>query len=467
MSTVVTELSRPDLSRAGRRRLIASLSVSQLLDRRAFLWRTFLLAGVAASGPLLTACGGGSSGGSGGGVAPRQNGRFANLGPLGEPNEFGVRLPEGFTMRIIAQATKPVADTGYRWHIFPDGGGVMPREGGGWYYISNSEVPGVGSIGFAIPELAPLTDPLEFLVPGLGGTSVIAFAADGTITDAYRILSGTTFNCAGCVTPWRTWLSCEEIPEGLVWECDPTGREKAVSRPTLGKFAHEATAVDDARKVIYMTEDHPSGRFYRWLPAEGDWPEGAARPALKNGRLQVMQVVGEGVVSALERPQPVVWVDALKPTQAQYRNRVADSTPFDGGEGLWIHDSYVYFSTKGDDRIWVYDIDAGMIEVLYDFATSDNPILSGVDNITVTDQGDVLVAEDGGDMQVVIILPDGQLKPLLQIVGQDESEVAGIAFSPDGRHLYFTSDRGGQRLNGGYTGLGLGITYELTLPPGL
>ncbi|PQA46579.1 alkaline phosphatase PhoX, partial [Amnimonas aquatica] len=121
----------------------------------------------------------------------------------------------------------------------------------------------------------------------------------------------------------------------------------------------------------------------------------------------------------------------------------------------------------GDDRIWVYDIDAGMIEVLYDFATSDNPILSGVDNITVTDQGDVLVAEDGGDMQVVVILPDGQLKPLLQIVGQDESEVAGIAFSPDGRHLYFTSDRGGQRLNGGYTGLGLGITYELTLPPGL
>jgi len=83
--------------------------------------------------------------------------------------------------------------------------------------------------------------------------------------------------------------------------------------------------------------------------------------------------------------------------------------------------------------------------------------------ITVTDRGDVLVAEDGGDMQIVVILPDGQLKPLLQIVGQDQSEVAGIAFSPDGRRLYFTSDRGSNREIGGQRA-GLGVTYELMLP---
>lgn len=337
----------------------------------------------------------------------------------------------------------------------------MARAGGGWYYISNSEVPGVGTIGFTFPELAPLTDPLEQLLPGLGGASVIEFAADGTLVDAYRILSGTTFNCSGCVTPWQTWLSCEEIPAGQVWECDPTGRQAAVARPSLGLFAHEATAVDAARKVIYMTEDMPDGRFYRWLPAAGDWPAGASRPALQSGRLQVMQVVGAGVEAALQGPQPVVWQDVLAPDQPQDRHRLATSTAFKGGEGLWLHDGYVYFSTKGDNRIWVYDIAAGLIEVLYDLATSETPILSGVDNITVSDRGDILVAEDGGDMQVVVLLPDGGIKPLLQIVGQDQSEVAGIAFSPDGRRLYFTSDRGGAK------GPGLGITYELQLPPGL
>ncbi|MEL0028474.1 MAG: alkaline phosphatase PhoX, partial [Perlucidibaca sp.] len=263
--------------------------------RRRFLRNLFLLAGAAAAGPLLTACGGSvgdSAGGTGGG---RVAGRFAGIGPLGEPNEFGVRLPEGFSMRIVAQAGQAVGSSGYPWHIFPDGGGVMAREGGGWYYISNSEVPGIGTIGFSYPELAPLTDALEALVPGLGGSSVIAFDADGTIADAYRILSGTTFNCAGCVTPWRTWLSCEEVPSGQVWECDPTGVAAAVARPALGLFCHEATTVDAARKVIYMTEDMPDGRFYRWLPDAADWPAGSPRPALLNGRLQVLQVAGAGV----------------------------------------------------------------------------------------------------------------------------------------------------------------------------
>lgn len=428
------------------------------LQRREFLRNLFLLAGAAAAGPLLTACGGSSGASGAAGQGGRVAGRFASISALGEPNEFGVRLPEGFTMRTVASAGQAVGSSGYPWHIFPDGGGVMPRVGGGWYYISNSEVPGVGTIGFSFPELAPLTDPLETLVPGLGGASAIEFAADGSIVDAYRILSGTTFNCSGCVTPWQTWLSCEEIPAGQVWECDPTGREAAVARPALGLFSHEATAIDAARKVIYMTEDMPDGRFYRWLPAPGDWPADARRPALQNGRLQVLQVGGAGVGAALTGPQPVVWRDALAPDQPQDRHRLAGITAFDGGEGLWVHGDYVYFATKGDNRIWVYDIAAGLIEVLYDLATSDTPILSGVDNITVSDRGDILVAEDGGDMQVVVLLPDGRIKPLLQIVGQDQSEVAGIAFSPDGRRLYFTSDRGGPN------GPGLGITYELMLP---
>jgi hypothetical protein len=428
-------------------------------SRREFLRNLFLSAGaIGVGGSLLSAC---SDSGDGG-----QIGRFAKLGPLGEPNELGIRVPEGFSTRIVAITNRrPVSNSNYLWHIFPDGGGVLPKADGGWYYVSNSEIPGAGSLGFLYPPLAPLSDIIEVFTPGLGGAGVLEFAADGTITDAYRILGNTTFNCAGCVTPWSTWLSCEEWPNGQVWECDPSGRNSAIARPTLGRFSHEAAAIDVERRVIYMTEDLPDGRFYRWVADATDWPAGAPRAALQSGKLQVLKVNGAGLAGAVTAPQPVEWIDALNPSQQQDRHRHPDSAAFDGGEGLWNYHGYVYFSTKGDNRIWVYDSHRETLEVIYDLATSDNPILSGVDNITVTSQGDVLVAEDGGSMQVVAILPDRSLKPLLQIVGQDSSEIAGIAFSPDGRRMYFTSDRGGPKPGGGY-GAGLGITYELLLPPG-
>jgi uncharacterized protein len=70
----------------------------------------------------------------------------------------------------------------------------------------------------------------------------------------------------------------------------------------------------------------------------------------------------------------------------------------------------------------------------------------------------VLVAEDGGDMEIVAILPDGTPKPLLQIVGHDGSEVTGPAFDPSGTRLYFSSQRGP-------TGeLTDGWTFEVTGP---
>ncbi|PTU32762.1 alkaline phosphatase PhoX [Stenotrophobium rhamnosiphilum] len=423
--------------------------------RREFLQQMFLTAGaLSISGSLLSACG--TSTGVGG------RGRFGNIGPLGAPDARGIRVPEGFSTRVVAVTGQvPAPGSSYPWHIFPDGGGVMPKADGGWYYISNSEIPGAGSLGFQFPQLAPLSNIIEIFVPGLGGSGVLEFAADGTVVDAYRILGNTTFNCAGCVTPWNTWLSCEEWPNGQVWECDPTGANSAIARPALGFFSHEATAIDTQRRMVYMTEDMPDGRFYRWVADNTDWPAGAARPALQSGKLQVLKVNGGGVAAALNGPQPVVWIDALSPDQPQDANRHPDSAAFDGGEGVWNHKGFVYFSTKGDNRIWVYDTHSETLEVIYDLATAENPILSGVDNITVTKQGDVLVAEDGGDMQVVVILPDRTLKPLLQVTGQDGSEIAGIAFSPDGRRMYFTSDRGGPN------GPGLGITYELLLPEGL
>jgi hypothetical protein len=452
-----------------------------VLRRRQFLRALFFSAGSATLPAWLAACdaGGGDSEapGSGRGVQG-MTGRFANLGPLRDADANGVRTPEGFSTRVVAingelpqpngmSASGPqTGGVGNRpWHILNDGGGVIERPEGGWIYVSNSEVPGVGNLSQLGPQFSVLGNLLETFVPGLGGVGVLVFDPDGTIVDSYSILTNTTFNCAGCITPWGTWLSCEEFSGGRVWECDPFASGEGEARPALGLFDHEAIAIDAKRRILYQTEDRSDGRFYRFVPDEADWPASAARPALQSGRLQAMVVGGDGVAAALNAPQPVTWKDIAEPGEPQDQVRDAETSIFDGGEGIWLFRDVVYFSTKNDERIWAYDSVAETIEVIYDLetATPPNDILSGVDNLIVTPQGDILVAEDGGDMQVVVILPSGELKPLLQIVGQDLSEIAGISFTPDGRRMYFTSDRGGRNPAGGY-GLGAGMLYELTLP---
>ena len=103
--------------------------------------------------------------------------------------------------------------TNHVWHSSPDGGGIVPTESGGWIYISNSErKKNEGSVGS------------------------IEFNTQGDIISAYSILTDSTQNCGGCVTPWNTWLSCEEVRNGIVWECDPYGNNKAVRCPALGHF---------------------------------------------------------------------------------------------------------------------------------------------------------------------------------------------------------------------------------------
>jgi len=354
--------------------------------RRRNLLKTFLYGASASALPWMAGCGssdntlGSTNGRVGasetnrfGGTALSNNQfRFRNIGPLGEPDANGVRTAAGFSTRVVAINSLPPAAGATPWHIFNDGGGVVPREDGGWIYCSNSEVPGVGTIGFQVPQLAPLTNPIETLVPGLGGASALVFGPDGTVEDSYRILRNTTFNCAGVITPWKTWLSCEEIPTGLVWECDPFGIQAARPLPALGVFSHEAVAIDSERRVFYMTEDMPDGRFYRWVPTAGDWPAGAERANMNQGLLQILKVEGD-VANALNGPVRYSWVNAANPNAPQMENRLAETTAFDGGEGVWYQNDRVFFTTKGDERLWMLNTTNQTIEVAYDLSTAKHP----------------------------------------------------------------------------------------------
>ncbi|QRK10908.1 DUF839 domain-containing protein [Archangium violaceum] len=352
-------------------------------------------------------------------AAPAQPGPSPYGAISGSPDAQGVRLPAGFASRIIARTGEVVPGTSYTWHGSPDGGACFATGDGGWVYTSNSELP----LG--------------------GGASAVRFDGGGNVVSAYRILGNTVSNCAGGPTPWNTWLSCEEWDGGHVWECDPLNPSQGVERKELGTFAHEAVAVDPVGRRLYLTEDRSNGRFYRFTPS--NWP------SLESGTLEAARISGD----ALAGTATLSWHKVSASVPAWLQLAALWTSAFDGGEGCWYDSGVVYFTTKGDNRVWAHTPATGRLEIIYDDGLHPDSPLTGVDNVTVSRSGDLYVAEDGGDLQICIITPDRVVAPFLQLEGHAGSEITGPAFSPDGHRLYFSSQRGTN---------GRGVTFEVTGP---
>jgi secreted PhoX family phosphatase len=395
----------------------ALVPVDFTLNRRQTLRYALATLGMAFGSPLLSGC-----------SDSNNNDNFTEVRSLElqPPDENGVSLPVGYTSRIVARSSEVVEGTSFVWHNAPDGGACYDAGDGGWIYVSNSE---------------------QF-VEGRGGVSAIRFDANGAIVNAYNILSDTTANCAGGKTPWNTWLSCEEkfVGDGLglVFECDPFGVNAAVARPAMGAFAHEAVAVDDVMQMLYLTEDRPDGKLYRFTPDN--------YPDLSSGLLETAEVVGDPMTGA-----SLTWHEVPDPSGVTEHTRyqTPQSTVFNGGEGIAISDGIIYFATKGDNRIWRFDTIGNVLDILYDDDNFEEPVLTGVDNITIAPSGEIYVAEDGGDMQLVALSLNGELYPLAQVVDHESSEITGPAVY--GNRLYFSSQRG----TGSFTGEA-GVTYEIT-----
>ncbi|HEX8205957.1 MAG TPA: alkaline phosphatase PhoX [Solirubrobacteraceae bacterium] len=400
------------------------------LTRRSLISRAALASGALALGPAFWQRAMASAATPGDGP----------YGPLGPPNELGIRLPEGFKARLIARGNEIVPGTAYRFPVQPDGQATFATQDGGWLLVTNSEFP-----------------------PPDGGSSAIRFDPSGKIVDAYRILTGTAMNCAGGPTPWGAWLSCEETDAGNVWECDPTQPSQGIRRPALGTFKHEAVAVDSAGQRLYLTEDYEDGLFYRFTPE--------AYPSLEAGLLEVAKVEeATGRVSWLPVPSP-----NPTPAQTATRKQVPEATIFQRAEGIWFDSGVIYVATTHDEKLHAYDTITETVRVIYDKAKIANPPLQSPDNVSVSPAGDLFVCEnsDGkdGHIDVVLLTPDLQIAPFLSVEGPRHiynnlvlgpTELTGPIFDPSGTRFFFTSQRARQTTTGDEPGPG--EVYEVTGP---
>ena len=346
-------------------------------------------------------------------------------GPLAVPNQNGFRLAPGFRSRMVARGREIVPGTEYPWHLASDGMATFPDSAGGFVLVSNSE-------SFE------------------GGASALRFGSDGAVREGYRILSGTTQNCSGGATPWGTWLSCEEVEHGRVWECDPSGRRPAVAHPAMGIFKHEAAAVDRRRRRVYMSEDLVDGGLYRYTPTR--WPN------LSAGVLEIARVEGGGRVSWARVPD-------VRAEAERTRRQVRGSTRFKRGEGIWLDGDNLYLATTADHRVHAYDVARERIRVVYDGLASRSAPLLRVDQLTGSRGGEVFVCEDiaTDEIDMGVIAPDRTVSRFLSVTGPQHrgSELTGVTFDPSGSRMFVASQRAFAEND---LEPGPGAIYEITGP---
>lgn len=388
-------------------------------------------------------------------------------------------LPDRFSYKIISRSGGMMSD-GFRVPGVPDGMATFPGPDGRTLIVRNHEV-GIN----ADPSMGPFGQQLEFIDkvdPSLvydmsvngkpigGGTTTIVYnTTTQEVEKEFLSLAGTVRNCAGGPTPWNSWITCEEttVKAGETAAVDhgynfdvPAEASGILHQPVplidMGRFNHEAVAVDPKSGIIYQTEDEHDGLIYRFIPnTPGKLVEG--------GRLQVLVVKGSPSLDTRNWEEQTVpvgteyeveWMDIDDVTNPnddmRHRGFERGAARFARGEGMWYGNDSVYFAcTNGGSnktgQIWTYvpspfegtsqELDSpGKLRLFLE--PNDSTLLQNADNLTVAPWGDIIICEDAaGDASLVGVTPVGEIYEFARNVGT-KSELAGACFSSDGSTLF-------------------------------
>ncbi|HEY0102776.1 MAG TPA: alkaline phosphatase PhoX [Brevundimonas sp.] len=406
-------------------------------------------------------------------------------GPLvRDPNGL-FDLPEGFSYRVISQGGETMADGLLVPGQF-DGMACFPLEGSRVALVRNHELNAKnrthrnwGAGGFHQERLHRLdasraydTDKAGRPLPG-GTTTVVYDLASGETVRQHLSLAGTSTNCCGGATPWGSWLTCEETEDapathdvmrehGYVFEVPAaeTGLADPVPLKAMGRFEHEAVAVDPRTGIVYLTEDKEDGLFYRFIPTTpGRLAEG--------GRLQAMVFRGAPGANSSNQQQRIWsvgdwretdWID-LEDVESpngdlRMRGHAAGAVLVARGEGVHWGDGELYLTAtsggplkRGQILRYVPSADEGAAgerrrpgRVQLFLETMNEKTFNMGDNLTVAPWGHLIVCEDNysNDIRNHLrgVTPEGRLYTLGRNVFQGNGELAGVCFAPDGETMF-------------------------------
>lgn len=338
-----------------------------------------------------------------------------------------LQLPDGFNYASFSWAGDAMTN-GQSVPFGHDGMGVIAEQGDEIILVRNHEL-GAGPLINALGLYDELT--MESGQRAAGGNTNIHFSrSQRREIRTVPSLGGTLANCAGGVTPWGTWLSCEETindttaqggrKHGYVFEvtADPaqTTGEPIVA---MGRYKHEAAAVDPVNSYVYLTEDNRNmSPIYRFIPNDDSQQTGALE---RGGRLQAAKAVGveraELLTPALGEEVEIEWVDIADPDMAPdgdrsgpyLQSREAGALTISRGEGIWYSEGLFYIvdtsagrneegrAGQGNGAVWMLDPVENRMRCL--FASTDAVMGNNPDNITISPRGGVVMCEDGGGVE--------------------------------------------------------------------